>query len=122
MIARAVFPGFNTSNREDELIKKRRKLIRKNRKEKKTYNTKTHFGSDSNSEPLEDLVPLIKLRDQKKIYDPESETNLSDSSFKDAECNSSGSEFKLTKHEKNFFKLSYHLPLLSHQISQIQQP
>ena len=104
MIARAVFPGLTHQiYREDELIKKRKKVNKKKQK-RKTYNTNTHFDSDSDSDPLEDLVPLLKLRKQKKIYDPESEDILRDSSFEDAECNSSGSEYKLTKHEKKLLQ------------------
>ena len=98
MIARAVFPGLTDQIGKMSLLRRGRKLIRKKTEKKKLYNTNTHFDSDSDSDPLDDLVPSIKKA--KKIYDPESETILSDTSFEDAECNSSGSEYKLTKHEK----------------------
>ena len=52
------------NRKKKSLLRRERKLIRKNRK--KTYNTSTHYDSDSQSDPHEDLVPLIKLRKQKK--------------------------------------------------------
>ena len=70
--AESSFSGFDTHvSVKDQKMKKQKKL-EKTKLKRKPNDIKTYYNSDSDSDPLEDLISLKNLTNQKRLSEPKS--------------------------------------------------